>query len=178
MSTQLVIGLVFVAVVAIVCVVGLLDPNRKPCCSADLDADEPHDPTCLNNDITPVGVLSHGCLWGVINPAGAVVATATTRAQAERTRRQAARKADNDGYRTVLVCPAHPEALHAECDADTDADLPLILVAENHAQDEGDITTADRRTCGPCRTWATQAHRESPLHLITLLNPRPIHPTY
>ncbi|WP_328384246.1 hypothetical protein OHQ88_34025 (plasmid) [Micromonospora zamorensis] len=156
--------------IAIIAVVLLRLGRSKPCCGANLSLDEPHDPECRYHDVTPVGTLSHGNLWGVINPASAVVATAVTLPAARKALRRlsGADHTSHNGYRIDLVCPAHPEALYSECDSDTDADLPLILVAERHAEVHG-LDPELRRTCGPCQAWATDEHVASRAHLYTLL---------
>ncbi|MCX5070915.1 hypothetical protein OOJ91_34265 [Micromonospora lupini] len=156
--------------IAVAAVVLLRYGRTESCCSADVYLNDPHDPGCRHYDVTPARALSHGNLWGVINPAGAVVATAATPTAAQRALRRVS-GTDHEtanGYRIDLVCPAHPEALHADCDSDTDADLPLILVAEQFAETHG-LDPDLRRTCGPCKAWATEEHLISRAHLYTVL---------
>ncbi|MBM0201830.1 hypothetical protein JNW90_01005 [Micromonospora sp. STR1s_5] len=164
------IGVVISLLIAIIAVVLLRYGRSKPCCTADTYRNEPHDPECRYHDVTPVGTLSHGNLWGVINPAGAVVATAVTLPAARKALRRLSGTdhTSHNGYRIDLVCPAHPEALHSECNSDTDAHLPLILVAERHAEVHG-LDPELRRTCGPCKAWATDEHMTSRAHLYTML---------
>lgn len=116
-----------------------------------------HKPVSVRNH-TP---LDTGNCFGVHNR-GVVVETHPDWTTADYAARDTS-DACSTSAQVVLVCPVHPDHLADEWCPCTDADLPAVLAAEDRAEDGG-LRADDRRTCHTCKTWATDAHLNSPLH--------------